>query len=462
MTARVLVVDDIEANVKLLQARLMAEYFEVVTASNGPDAIKLCREGACDIVLLDVMMPGMDGYEVCRRLKADPLTMQLPIIMVTALDQPSDRLAGLEAGADDFLTKPAGDLALITRVKSLARMKMVTDELQLRVTSGRELGLEQVSDRERESIDGLDGRILIINDKPSANERLIKYLSREHSVEVVTDAQDALFQAAENNYDLAIVSLAMESFDGLRLCSQLRSLDRTRMLPILLVAGIDDDAKLITGIDLGVNDYITTPIDSAELNARVRTQVKRKRLNDRLRESVQNAMEAAVRDPLTGLSNRRYFDRHVTNLFDTALVAGKQLSLIALDIDHFKLVNDTYGHQAGDDVLKTFAQRISKNVRGKDLAYRFGGEEFIVAMPDTDQELAFVVADRMRREVASSAFVSSDGMHEIAVTVSAGVASINSEKDTLKAMLKRADDALYLAKRNGRNQVIANNTADAA
>jgi len=426
-----------------------------VTASNGPDAIKLCREGLCDIVLLDVMMPGMDGYEVCRRLKADPLTMQLPVIMVTALDQPSDRLAGLEAGADDFLTKPAGDIALITRVKSLARMKMVTDELQLRVTSGRELGLEQVSDRERESIDGLQGSILLVNDRKPGNEKLIKYLGKDHSVDVATDAQDALYQAAENNYDLAIISLEMESFDGLRLCSQLRSLDRTRMLPLLLVAGAEDDARLIRGIDLGANDYINTPVDSAELKARVRTQVKRKRLNDRLRESVQNAMEAAVRDPLTGLSNRRYFDRHVANLFETALAAEKPLSLIALDIDHFKLVNDTYGHQAGDDVLKTFARRISKNVRGKDLAYRFGGEEFVVAMPDTDQDLAFVVADRMRREVAASAFVTSDRQHEIAVTVSAGVASLNGAGDTLKAMLKRADDALYQAKRNGRNQVIA-------
>ncbi len=455
MTARVLVVDDIEANVKLLQARLIAEYFEVVTASNGPDAIKLCREGACDIVLLDIMMPGMDGYEVCRRLKADPLTMQLPVIMVTALDQPSDRLAGLEAGADDFLTKPAGDIALITRVKSLARMKMVTDELQLRVASGRDLGVRQISDRERESIHGLNGHILIVNDIAQANDQLLQYLGDDHKAEVATDAQDALYQAAEKNYDLAIISLNMMSFDGLRLCSQLRSLERTRMLPLLLIANEEDDARLIRGIDLGANDYINSPVDAAELKARVKTQVKRKRLNDKLRDSVQSAMEAAVRDPLTGLSNRRYFDRHVTTLFDTAMAEERSLSLITLDIDHFKLVNDTYGHQAGDEVLRIFANRVSKNVRGKDLAYRFGGEEFVVVMPDTDQDLAFVVADRMRREVAASAFVTNEGDHEISVTVSAGVACMNGPEDTLDAMLKRADDALYTAKRNGRNQVIA-------
>ncbi len=455
MTARVLVVDDIEANVKLLQARLIAEYFEVLTASNGPDAIKLCREGACDIVLLDIMMPGMDGYEVCRRLKSDPLTMQLPVIMVTALDQPSDRLAGLEAGADDFLTKPAGDIALITRVKSLARMKMVTDELQLRVASGRDLGVRQISDRERESIHGLNGRILIVNDISQASDQLLEYLGDDHEAEVAIDAQDALYQAAEQIYDLAIISLNMMSFDGLRLCSQLRSLERTRMLPLLLIANEEDDARLIRGIDLGANDYINSPVDAAELKARVKTQVKRKRLNDKLRESVQSAMEAAVRDPLTGLSNRRYFDRHVSTLFETAKTEDRPLSLITLDIDHFKLVNDTYGHQAGDEVLRIFAHRVSKNVRGKDLAYRFGGEEFVVVMPDTDQDLAFVVADRMRREVAASAFVTNDGEHEVSVTVSAGVACMNGPDDTLDAMLKRADDALYKAKRNGRNRVIA-------
>ncbi|MDD9911383.1 MAG: PleD family two-component system response regulator [Ahrensia sp.] len=454
MSARVLVVDDIEANVKLLQARLEAEYFEVITASNGADALQICKDGLCDIVLLDVMMPGMDGYEVCRRLKSDSRTMQLPIVMVTALDQPSDRLTGLEAGADDFLTKPAGDLALLTRVKSLARMKMVTDELQLRITSGRQLGLDQVSERDFAAINGLHGQIIIINDLTSENQRLMKHLGREHTVELAPDPQEALYRCADNNFDLAIISLSMRSYDGLRLCSQLRSVERTRMLPILLLAGQGDEQKLVRGIDLGVNDYINTPIDTAELKARVKTQVKRKRLNDKLRESVHNAMEAAVRDPLTGLNNRRYFDRHVSNLFDQAMVDSKPLSLIALDIDHFKAVNDSHGHQAGDEVLKCFADRISRNVRGKDLAYRFGGEEFVVVMPSTDKELAYVVADRMRQDVGATPITTKDGA-EISITVSAGIASIEGRFDTLSSMLKRADEALYNAKRNGRNKVVS-------
>jgi two-component system cell cycle response regulator len=132
MTGRVLIVDDIPANVKLLEARLSAEYFDVVTASSGAAALDICERAQCDIVLLDVMMPDMDGFEVCRRLKSCPSTHHIPVVIVTALDQPSDRLRGLEAGADDFLTKPVSEVALIARVQSLSRLKRMTDELRMR------------------------------------------------------------------------------------------------------------------------------------------------------------------------------------------------------------------------------------------------------------------------------------------------------------------------------------------
>ncbi len=142
MTARVLVVDDVPANVRLLEARLTAEYFDVVTATGGQDALAVCERAECDLVLLDVMMPDMDGFEVCRRLKSNPATQHIPVVMVTALDQPSDRVRGLEAGADDFLTKPIPEMALIPRVRSLARLKVVTDELRMRALTSREIGIQ--------------------------------------------------------------------------------------------------------------------------------------------------------------------------------------------------------------------------------------------------------------------------------------------------------------------------------
>jgi len=271
----------------------------------------------------------------------------------------------------------------------------------------------------------------------------------------MSNPQEALFSAADSDYDLVIVSLALENFDSLRLCSQMRSLDRTRMTPILMVAGEEDNSKIIRAIDIGVNDYVSRPVEPNELLARARTQVRRKRLNDRLRESVQATMQMAVRDSLTGLNNRRYFDSHVETMFNKASIGGKPFALIIIDIDHFKQVNDTYGHPVGDEVLRLFSERLVKSVRSKDLASRFGGEEFVIAMPDTDGELAMVVAERMRREIAEHPMVCENGTLQIPVTLSAGIAALSSPDDSVAAMLERADKALYEAKRAGRNRVMA-------
>src|SRR5476649_2672781 len=183
MTARVLVVDDILSNVKLLEAKLSAEYFEVVSAYNGADALARIAEHIPDIVLLDVMMPGMDGFEVCRRIKADPKTAHVPVVMVTALDQPSDRVAGLDAGADDFLTKPVDDAALFARVRSLVRLKMMTDELRMRESTGQGMGL--IDPTETLTENNPTGRILIIEDRAESVAWFSNALQPGHQVSSV-------------------------------------------------------------------------------------------------------------------------------------------------------------------------------------------------------------------------------------------------------------------------------------
>src|SRR6266851_2554323 len=293
MTARVLVVDDVPANVKLLEARLSAEYFDVTTAYNGVEALALCERAECDIVLLDVMMPELDGFEVCRKLKSNPLTHHIPVVMVTALDQPSDRVRGLEAGADDFLTKPVSDIALIARVRSLTRLKLVTDELRMRALTSKEIGIQDPLLAALSDV-GRDGRILVIDDRRSSYERIAKVLAGEHKVDIEVDPHEALFHAAEGDYDLLIISLGFENFDGLRLCSQVRSLERTRNVPILVVAEAEDNARLLRGLEIGINDYLVRPIDKNELLARVRTQIRRRRYTARLRDNVQQSMEMAI------------------------------------------------------------------------------------------------------------------------------------------------------------------------
>lgn len=458
MTARVLIVDDILANIKLLKARLTAEYFEVVTATNGHDALKICSEGHCDIVLLDVMMPGIDGFEVCRRLKSDPKTAFLPVIMVTALDQASDRVKGLEAGADDFLTKPVNDIALLTRVKSLVRLKMLTDELSIRSSTTRDLGLNN-NDILKEVDSGRRGKILLVDDRRSSYERVANALSVENDVDLERDAQEALFRAADFPYELIIVSMAVANFDPLRLCSQLRGLERTRLVPILLIVDAEDESRLLRGLDIGVNDYLQRPIDRNEMRARVRTQVRRKRFTDHLRDSMHQTMEMAVTDALTGLNNRRYLETHLASLVDQSIARRKALSLVIVDIDFFKKINDTYGHDVGDEVLVEFAARIRKNIRGIDLACRYGGEEFVIVMPETDNALAYMVAERLRQRIAAEPFMVSGGATALDVTISLGLSEISVGGDTPATLMKRADEALYEAKRSGRNRVVIESKA---
>lgn len=454
MTARILVVDDIDANVKLLEARLTAEYFEVLTANSGEEAIAACREGNVDIVLLDVMMPGLDGFETCRRLKADPATQHLPVVMVTALDQPGDRVRGLEAGADDFLTKPVNEIALISRVKSLARLKTVIDELRLRNATGLNMGLnDPVPVIVHQP--GDHGRILLVDDRPSSFDRVVATLGDDHRMDLEEDPQQGLFRAAEADYELVIVSMSLRNFDALRICSQLRSLERTRHIPILVLADPADEARLVRALDLGVNDYVMRPLDRNELVARVRTQIRRLRYTMQLRENFQQSVEMAVTDSLTGLYNRRYMETHLGQLTRHASAKEGALSLLLVDIDYFKAINDTYGHDAGDEVLREFAARLRANARGVDIVCRYGGEEFVVIMPDTEQEMAYVVAERMRAEVAAKPFPIRNGSRTIGVTISIGVAALQDRGDTASSIMKMADEALYAAKREGRNRVVA-------
>lgn len=453
MSARVLVVDDISTNVKLLEAKLSAEYFSVVTALNGPEALAICERGEADIVLLDVMMPGMDGFEVCRRLKAGPTTAHIPVVMVTALDQPSDRLKGLDAGADDFLTKPLDDTALFARVRSLVRLKSVTDELRNRALASRRLGInDPLAAAAAES--GLNGRILLIEDREAVVERLQTALSAFHAVESEADANMALVRAAEGEFDAILVSLDLKGHDGLRLCSQLRSLERTRNVSVLLLGESEDRARILRGLEIGAHDFLIRPIDRNELLARVRTQVRRKRFTERLRDSVQSSMEMAVMDQLTGLHNRRFMDSRMTAMFNESALRARSLSMLVLDVDHFKSVNDSWGHDAGDEVLREFADRIRACTRGIDLVARMGGEEVVVVLPDTTADAAFAVAERIRERVESTGFAIQSSARSIAVTVSIGVACRRAGDASPAEMMKRADDALYRAKAAGRNRVM--------
>jgi two-component system cell cycle response regulator len=443
MTARVLVVDDISANLRLLEAKLLNEYYEVALAASGPEALATVQRWMPDVVLLDVMMPGMDGYEVCRRLKAQPGTAHIPVVMITALTDPVERVRGLEAGADDFLSKPVDDATLFARMRALLRMKQVLDAFRLRAETARDLGFEPPP-QPSPSIAG--SRALIVNESPAECEELTAVLAEDGlDVTLAPDPIEAWDILLENQHDVVLLSLSLDGGDALRLASRLRAQASTRDIPVVLVADPGQKGLVLRGFDLGANDHVIRPVDPNELRARVRNQIRRKRYQERLRADLDRSLEMAVTDPLTGLRNRRYVRRHLEGVLRNTGAA-----VLLMDVDRFKSVNDTYGHAAGDGVLREVAERVRGHLRAADVVARYGGEEFLVVMSGASCEDGALVADRLRHAIASVA-IPAEGQ-ALHVTVSVGIAAggIGAQSDDVVAA---ADAALYRAKNNGRNRV---------
>jgi len=430
MSARVLVVDDILPNVKLLEAKLASEYYDVLTATSGPEALEKVKADSPDIILLDVMMPGMDGFEVCREIKSDPAHAHIPVVMVTALTDATDRVRGLEAGADDFLSKPLNDTALMARVRSLVRLKMTVDEWRVRENTASQLGVvDEGGTVMSEPVE--NARILVVEDQEYDSAKFVETLKIDNdTVDIVTSGVKAMTHIAETQYDLMVISLNLKDEDGLRLCSHLRSSEKARSIPILMVAAEDDMSRIAHGLEIGAHDYILRPVDSNELLARVRTQIRRKRFQERLRMSYEISLSMALTDSLTGLYNRRYFDVHLQKLLQKNETSRKSLGILMLDIDHFKAVNDTHGHAVGDEILVEFAERLQDKLRGFDMVARMGGEEFVALLPDVSEDMAYVVSERLRSAIADEPFKCNVPEGSLKITTSIGGTIV--EKGTIQ------------------------------
>jgi two-component system cell cycle response regulator len=456
MSARVLVVDDILPNIKLLEAKLLGEYYDVVTAQNGEEALRKVTETNPDIILLDVMMPGMDGFEVCRRLKADPATAHIPVVMVTALTDSQDRVKGLENGADDFLSKPVNDTALMARVRSLVRLKMTVDEWKARENTASQLGVVDTNATVM-TMPTTGATILLVEDLSFEITKVKDTLAREqHTVIAAESGMLALQAIGQNAFDMIIVSLNLKNEDGLRFCSHLRSNEKTRNVPIVMLGNDSDMPRIAQGLEIGAHDYLLRPIDRNELLARTRTQIRRKRFQERLRANYEISLSMALTDTLTGLYNRRYFEVHLQKMLENAKLSRKSLGLLYMDIDHFKKINDEHGHNVGDEVLKVFAARIKDSLRSFDLVARLGGEEFVAILPDINPKLAYQIAERLRAAIADRPIECSAPNGSLPVTSSFGGTVIEPDQADparIQEILKRSDEQLYNAKHDGRNNV---------
>ncbi|MGQ3073508.1 MAG: PleD family two-component system response regulator [Ferrovibrionaceae bacterium] len=445
MAGRILVVDGIARNRRLLEASLASEYFNVLAARTGQEAIELARSQRPDLVLLDAGIGDFDGFEVCRRLKAQPETAHIPVVMLTALSDPGERVRGLEAGADDFLTKPVEDVALFARVRALIRLKRMADELRLRERTIASFGaLQPLVYDEAESLGG--ARLLLVEDRRDEAVALTAMLSTiAGHVRLVEAVPAALELAASEDFDIVVVSLDLADDKAVALCARLRQSELTRFTPIIVLAEPGEQQRVARALELGVNDYLLRPVDRNEMAARARAQIRRKRYHDRLRHRLMTSLSLSVTDPLTGLYSRRYLHAHLDQMLIRSQDEAMRTALILIDLDHFAALNREHGFAAGDQVLRDCALRLQRNLRGFDLACRYGGETFAILLSDVDGNIAERVAMRLNAVLSGEPARPHGAKSPISLSASIGLGVALAGDDAGK-LVARAHDALVAAK----------------
>ena len=455
MSGRILVVDDLAVNRILLQARLTEARYDPIPAADGAECLRLALvdpERRPDLILMTLDLPDMPGDELLRRLRADAVGRDIPVIGLVTGTAPDARLRALAAGADDVIARPVADRVLLARLRNLLRARGdLATEAGLAVP-----GLAEAA-APFEPAPAMVGTIALVTETPEPAQRLCQSLAphlRDRLVLLTPD--QALDQAAAGMADVFAVLACGEGTAGaLRLVSDLKSRLATRHAAVCLLGLSPSEETAAMAFDLGVDDLAGPDIASEELALRLRGLLRRKRSRDRQRVRVQDGLRLALHDPLTGLYNRRHAVPHLRAMAGQAAESGRDFAVMVIDLDRFKTVNDQHGHAAGDAVLVEIGQRLSRGLRDGDLLARIGGEEFLVALPDTSLAEARAIAERLCHLVKTPPIRLPSG-RGLRVTVSIGVAVSDlgaGSLTTVDAVVEAADQALLAAKGAGRNQV---------
>lgn len=486
MSGRILIVEPIATNRILIRSMLTAASYEVSCAASLPELRERVATFQPDVILMNFGPRLMPALACCEKLTGAvgpglpaprirtgalnprPNADGIPIIALVQDASSAARLAILRSGAADIFEKPANASRLLARIRSLLRARDEDAEFLPKVGTA---GL--FSFAEEGSSFAAPARVSILTHRPERLDPVRQRLSeRKLRCQIHGSATDVPSFNPGFAPDLFIIDApggGVGSGDLFRLLSDLRSRSVTRHAAQLVILPQDAHDLAVMALDLGANDLVSEAISSAELHHRIDTLLQQKAASDKLRNSVRSGLEAALTDPLTGLFNRRFA---LSQTADTAKSASRTKSTFAalmLDIDHFKAINDTYGHAIGDQVLIGVARRLQKEVRSQDFVARIGGEEFLVVLRDSTMQEASQMAERLRMAIGNQSFevikdqsTLAPAGPELHVTLSVGVAMGGGECQSevgIEALYARADAALYAAKTAGRNQVTLSSTA---
>ncbi len=462
MPARILIVDSVATNRIVLKVKMMAAHFLVDACASQTEAAQAMAAHRPDLVLINMSQCTTDQGAFYKSLRAMADAGSFAIVAIGVADTSQARFAALDAGADDVMSHPISDALLLARIRSLLRVRSIDQELVLRDTTSRALGFEEKAHPFESAM-----RIALIT--ACADERAhlsaIFRAAMQHDIQSLDMAEvlDAVdLPHAPDLFVLDATEAEMHGNSHFNLVSDLRARSETRLAKQLVIVGADAPLIAAMFLDLGADDVVTSDTDTREMLLRAKVLIQRKQQSDRLRDTLRDGLHAAVTDPLTGLYNRRYVIPHLTRMAMDAGKSGRPFAVMMIDIDHFKSVNDTYGHAAGDHVLTQMADRLRENLRAVDLVARMGGEEFLIAMPHTSAGHAKLAADRLRRLVNTTPFDLRSGGRGLKVTVSVGVAVSGDPNQAIEGMeiiCDLADQALYAAKSAGRDQVAMSKSA---
>ena len=457
MLGRILVIDQIATNRIALRAKLGAAQFRVSHAATLQEALRILAAEVPDLVLCDSDLPDGSAFDLITQINSALDRARPPIIILSNALTEEMRLNLLAAGANDVIEKPVNNMLLLARIRGQIRSSHSDAEWHLRDDTCRALGLADAEARFQ-----TQDVIRIIGEPHKTLVKLSKGLEKElpHANISFVPPDDVFPAEAAVPADAFILHLpATRVPEILRLLSTLRC-HRDSRHAVVFVLQEDEEYELAAyALDMGASDLVCASTSPSEIALRLSTLLERKRQSDHLRATVRTGVEAAVSDPLTGLHNRRYALPHLARTLEHAQQTGKPVAVMIADLDHFKRVNDTYGHDAGDQVIVETAARLRQNLRSVDLVARIGGEEFLIVLPGVTLENAHKAAERLCSKVREAHYVVEGTGQPLLATISIGMTIFDPHDygdgalPEPQVLLKQADLALYNAKEKGRNRV---------